>query len=349
MPIEFNCFFGIILHFVKLIIPYSIYLSSYIIDRVKHIIDKIYQQAKSSTKKIILVEPEDDRIVKACQIATKEKIADITLLDTPPKKHPLFDQFVNQFYELRKEKGISIDQAKEIISHPLYFGTMMVKNNIVDGMVAGANNTSLETFRPALQIIKTRPGESVASSFFIMQVPDSNFGYQGTYIFSDCGLNIDPTSEQLSQIAYQSAQSFQQLIGATPKIAMLSFSTNGSGSGESVDKVKKATEIFKQNYPEFIIEGEVQSDAAIIPDIANKKNPNSQLKGQANILIFPNLDAGNIAYKLVERLGHAQAFGPLLQGVNQPVNDLSRGCSVEDIVATIAITSVQATSNSLSK
>lgn len=316
---------------------------------MESIIEKINQQAKSSIKKILLVEYEDDRIQEAVKIASKEKIADITLLDTSPAKHKLFDQFVNQYYELRKEKGITLDQAKEIISNPLYFGTMMVKNHIVDGMVAGANNTSLETFRPALQIIKTRPGESIASSFFIMQVPDDKFGYKGIYIFSDCGLNVDPTAEQLSQIAYQSAQSFQQLIGEVPKIAMLSYSTDGSGAGESVDKVKKATQIFKQNYPSVIIEGEIQSDAAIIPSIANKKNPDSKLQGLANILIFPNLDSGNIAYKLVERLGHAQAFGPLLQGINQPVNDLSRGCSVQDIIATIAITSVQVTSSSLSK
>ena len=316
---------------------------------MKYIIDKIYQQAKNSIKKIVLVEPEDDRIIKAVQIATKEKIADITLLDTTPKKHKLFDQFVDQYYQLRKEKGISLDQAREIISNPLYFGTMMVKNHIVDGMVAGANNTSLETFRPALQIIKTKPGQPIASSFFIIQVPDNNFGYQGTFIFADCGLNINPTAEQLVQIAHQSSQSFQQLVGDIPKIALLSYSTNGSGVGEPVDKVKKATQIFKQNYPNLIIEGEIQSDAAIVPNVAQIKNPHSQLLGQANILIFPDLNSGNIAYKLVERLGHAQAFGPLLQGINQPINDLSRGCSVQDIVTTIAITSVQATSNSLSK
>lgn len=316
---------------------------------MKSIIDKIYQQAKTDVKKIILVESEDDRIVKACQIATKEKIADIVLLDIPPKKHPMFNQFVEQFYELRKEKGITLDQAKEIISNPLYFGTMMVKNKIVDGMVAGANNTSLETFRPALQIIKTKPGETIASSFFMVHVPNDNFGYYGTFIFADCGLNINPTAEQLVQIAIQSNHSFKQLIGDQPKIALLSYSTNGSGTGESVDKVRLASQIIQNNYPDLIIEGEVQADAAIIPNIAIKKNPNSQLKGQANILIFPNLDSGNIAYKLVERLGNAQAFGPLLQGINQPINDLSRGCSINDIVTTIAITSVQSTSNLLSK
>lgn len=309
------------------------------------IIDKIYQQAKTSIKKIVLVEPEDERIVKAIQIAKKEKLADITLLDILPKKHPMFNQFVEQFYELRKDKGITIDQAKEIISHPLYFGTMMVKNKIVDGMVAGANNTSLETFRPALQIIKTKPGESIASSFFIIHVPNTDFGHQGTFIFADCGLNINPNAEELAQIAIQSSHSFQQLIGGQPKIAMLSYSTNSSGAGESVDKVKKATQIVKNNYPKLIIEGEIQSDAAIIPEIAIRKNSHSQLQGQANILIFPNLDSGNIAYKLVERLSHAQAFGPLLQGINQPINDLSRGCNVDDIVTTIAITSIQATSN----
>lgn len=316
---------------------------------MKSIIDKIYQQAKTNIKKIVLVEPEDDRVKKAVQIALKEKIADITLLDTPPKKHKIFDQFVQQFYELRKEKGISIDQAKETISNPLYFGAMMVKNKIVDGMVAGANNTSLETFRPALQIIKTKPGESIASSFFIIHTKNINLGYNGTFIFADCGLNINPNSEELAQIAIQSSHSFKQLIGDQPKVAMLSYSTNGSGVGESVDKVRQASQIINNKYPDLIIEGEVQADAAIIPNIAIKKNPNSKLQGQANILIFPNLDSGNIAYKLVERLGHAQAFGPLLQGINQPVNDLSRGCSVEDIITTIAITSVQATSNSLSK
>lgn len=313
------------------------------------IVEKIYQQAKANIKKIVLVEPEDERVKKAVEIASKEKLADITLLDINPKNHPLFDQFVQQFYKLRKEKGISIDQAKEIISNPLYFGTMMVKNKIVDGMVAGANNTSLETFRPALQIIKTKPGELIASSFFIIHTPNTNLGYNGTFIFADCGLNINPTAEELAQIAIQSSHSFQQLIGDQPKIAMLSYSTNGSGVGESVDKVKKASQIINHNYPNLIVEGEVQADAAIIPNIALKKNPNSKLQGQANILIFPNLDSGNIAYKLVERLGHAQAFGPLLQGINQPINDLSRGCSIEDIITTIAITSIQTTSNSLSK
>lgn len=313
------------------------------------IIDKIYQQAKTNIKNIVLVEPEDERIKKAAEIASRKKLANIVLLETLPQKHKNFDQFVQQFYELRKEKGTTLDQAKEIISNPLYFGTMMVKNKIVDGMVAGANNTSLETFRPALQIIKTKSSETIASSFFIVHVPNDNFGYHGTFIFADCGLNINPTAEQLVQIAVQSNHSFKQLIGDQPKVALLSYSTNGSGNGESVDKVRLASQIIQNNYPDLTIEGEVQADAAIIPDIAVKKNPNSQLKGQANILIFPNLDSGNIAYKLVERLGNAQAFGPLLQGINQPINDLSRGCSVDDIVTTIAITSVQATSNLLSK
>lgn len=309
------------------------------------IIENIYQKAKSNIKKIILIEAEDERILQAAKIANKEKIADITLLNEKPETHPLYNQFVDDFYELRKDKGINLTQAKEIIKQPLYFGTMMVKSGIVDGMVAGANNTSQETFRPALQIIKTKPSEKIASSFFIIEIPDNSFGQNGVFIFSDCGLNIDPTSEQLAQITIQSQQSFKQLIGADPKIAMLSYSTNNSSSGPMVDKVKNATRLIKESHPELLIEGEIQADAAIIPQIAIKKNSQSVLKGQANILIFPNLDSGNIAYKLVERLAKAHAYGPLIQGLNKPINDLSRGCSVSDIVTTIAITSVQATSN----
>lgn len=312
---------------------------------MNQIIDNIYQKSKSNIKKIILVEPEDDRIVQAVKLANQQKIADVTLLDTKPQHHPLFNNLVEQFYQLRKNKGISLKQSQEILQNPLYFGTMLVQSGNFDGMVAGANNTTQETFRPALQIIKTKPGEQIASSFFIMETPNQDLGHQGIFIFSDCGLNIDPNSEQLAQIAIQSYHSFKQLIGSDPKMAMLSYSTNNSSSGPSVDKVKQATDIVRQQISNVIIDGEIQSDAAIIPSVAQKKYPQSQLQGQANILIFPDLNSGNIAYKLVERIGNTHAYGPLLQGINKPINDLSRGCSIEDIITTIAITSVQSQLN----
>lgn len=311
------------------------------------LITKIYNQAKSNLKKIVLVESNDPRVQEAAQIIRQEKIADIILVDQNYiNSHPkLIEKFSQSFFELRKNKGITLEESQKTIIEPLYFGTMMIKLGLVDGMVAGAQNTTQATFRPALQIIKTKPEEKLISSFFIIEVPDSHFGENGIFIFADCGLNINPSIEELSQIALQSAKSFQQLIGTTPKIAMLSYSSNGSSDGESVNKVKLATDLVKQLNPSLLIDGEIQADAAIIPDVAAKKVPNSPLKGQANILIFPDLNSGNIAYKLVERLSHGHAFGPLTQGINMPINDLSRGCSVEDIVTTVAITSVQSISN----
>jgi phosphate acetyltransferase len=218
---------------------------------------------------------------------------------------------------------------------------MMVKLGLADGMVAGATTTTQQTFRPALQIVKAKEGQNIVSSFFIIESPNKNFGDNGVFIFADCGLNINPDAQQLAEIAIQSSHSFKQLIGNEPKIAMLSYSTAGSGAGESVDKVRQATQIIQKMDPSLLVEGETQVDAAIVKEVAVNKNPESKIKGQANILIFPNLDAGNIGYKLVERLGLAHAFGPLTQGLAKPINDLSRGCNVEDIVTTIAITSAQ--------
>lgn len=306
-------------------------------------IENIYCLAKANTKKIILAESQDSRVQAAAKIITDEKIADIILIspDYIAQNQNLYQQLSQEYFLLRQAKGITEDEAKKIMLNPLYFGTMMVKLEMADGMVAGATTTTQETFRPALQIIKAKAGQSIVSSFFIMDSPNKNFGYNGVFIFSDCGLNLNPNAEELAQIAIQSADSFQKLIGAPAKIAMLSYSTNGSGSGESVDKVKQATQIVKQLQPELIIEGETQVDAALVPEVSLKKNPESQIKGQSNVLIFPNLDAGNIGYKLVERLGLASAFGPITQGIAKPINDLSRGCSVEDIVTTVAITSVQ--------
>jgi phosphate acetyltransferase len=311
------------------------------------LIEKIYSQAKSNLKRIVLAETDDPRIQEATKIIAQQKIAEIISVDQDYiNSHPdLLDQFTQDFFELRKNKGITLEQAKSIIQNPLYFGTMMVYSDLADGMVAGANSTTQDTFKPALQIIKAKPEEKIVSSFFIIEVPDQNFGQQGLFIFADCGLNLNPSSEELAEITIQSSKSFKQLIGDIPKVALLSYSTNGSSNGESVDKVRAALNLVKSLDSLLLIDGEVQVDAALVPSIAQKKIKDSQINGQANILIFPDLNSGNIAYKLVERLAHGHAFGPITQGIKKPINDLSRGCSVEDIVTTVAITSVQAQSN----
>lgn len=314
---------------------------------MQSLIQQIKDQAKLNIKKIVLIETEDNRIQEAAKICSEQKIADILLVDsTYINQHPdLYYQFSQELFELRQSKGLTLEESQQLLLKPIYFGTMMVKNHLADGLVAGASTTTQETFRPALQIIKAKPDQKIVSSFFLMQSPLTDFGYNGTFIFADCGLNINPDAQQLAQIAIQSAQSFKTLVNAEPKIAMLSYSTNGSGSGESVDKVRQATQIVKQLNPDLIIDGEIQADAAIIPHVTQIKNPDSQLQGQANILIFPDLNSGNISYKLLERLGNVQSFGPLAQGLNQPINDLSRGCSVNDIVTTIAITCIQSQQN----
>lgn len=307
------------------------------------IIKKIYSQAKSNPKKIVLVETDDDRVKQATKIITDQKIAEIILVNPEfiSQNQSLSQELSQQLFELRQAKGITQEEAQKLIINPLYFGTMMVKTGLANGMVAGADNTTQDTFRPALQLIKTKPGQELISSFFLIESPNTKLGNNGIFIFADCGLNVNPDANQLAQITIQSAESFRQLIDNQPKIAMLSYSTNGSGTGESVDKVRQATEIVKSLNPNLIIEGETQVDAALVPKVSLKKNPESKIKGQSNILIFPNLDAGNIGYKLVERLGNAHAFGPITQGIAKPINDLSRGCSVEDIITTVAITSVQ--------
>ncbi len=311
------------------------------------LIENIRQQAQSEIKKIILIETEDIRIQQAAKICTEQKIADILLVDSDYiKQHSdLYHQFSQELFELRQAKGLTLNESQQLLLKPIYFGIMMVKNHLADGLVAGANTTTQETFRPALQIIKAKPDQKLVSSFFLMQSPLTNFGYHGTFIFADCGLNINPNAEELAQIAIQSAESFKTLVGGQPKIAMLSYSTNGSGSGESVDKVRQATQIIKQLHPDFIVDGEIQADAAIVPQVAQTKFPTGLTQGQANVLIFPDINSGNIGYKLVERLGQAQAIGPISQGLNYPINDLSRGCNVEDVVNAIAITSIQSRSN----
>lgn len=325
-------------------------------------IDKIKELAKQNKKTIILPESNDIRVLKAANIITKENIAEIILIGNKEvitsfankeniniddieiidqNTYNLTDKIINDFYELRNNKGLTLEEARKIIlENNIYFGCMLVKNNLADGLVAGANHYSKDVLKPALQIIKSKDEKSV-SSFFIMDTPNKKYGTDGLFIFSDCGLIEEPTSIELADIAYQSSNSFKSLIGEEPITAMLSYSTNGSGSHKNIDKVKEAVEIANQKYPEYLIDGEIQLDAAIDEEIRKIKYPDSKIKGSANVLIFPNLDAGNIGYKLVERFANAASYGPLLQGLNKPINDLSRGCSVDDIIGVVAITALQ--------
>lgn len=325
-------------------------------------IEEIKEKARKNIKTIVLPEATDIRVLEATHKILKEKIAKIVLignekeiLDIAKDNHidismatiidPLestkYEGYVNTFYELRKEKGIDYENAKEIVKDPVYFGMMMVKQNDADGLVSGAIHSTADTLRPALQILKTAPGTKLVSAFFLMVVPDCVYGENGTFLFGDCGLNTYPNEEELSEIAISSANSFKLLTGKTPKVAMLSFSTKNSAECEAVDKVINATKLVKEKEPDLLVDGELQLDAAIIPEIAKSKAPGSDVAGYANTLIFPNLDAGNIGYKLTQRLAKAEAYGPLCQGIAKPVNDLSRGCSTDDIVGVVAITAVQ--------
>lgn len=258
-----------------------------------------------------------------------------------PKKSQDYDKYVNSFFELRKEKGMTIPKAKELLQDPVYFGMMMVKENKADGLVSGAIHSTADTLRPALQILKTAKDTKLVSAFFLMLVPNCEYGENGTFIFSDCGLNVNPTAEELSEIAYSSSKSFELLTRKKSKIAMLSYSTYGSAKSELTQKVIEATHLVKEKYPNLEVDGELQLDAAIIPEISKMKAPGSEIQGNANTLIFPSLDAGNIGYKLTQRLAKAEAYGPLCQGIAKPVNDLSRGCNASDIEGVVAITALQ--------
>ena len=330
-------------------------------------IEEIKQKAKKQMKTIVLPEATDIRVLKATSVVCKEKFAQIILLGDKekieqtakengieltnvkiitPEKNEKYSTYVEAFYELRKAKGMTIEKAQELLKEETYFGMMMVKSGDADGLVSVAIHSTADTLRPALQILKTAPNTKLVSSFFIIVVPDCEYGENGTFIFSDCGLNENPNSEELSEIAISSSKSFKQLVGKEPKIAMLSYSTLGSAKlNELTEKVITATSLVREKAPDLAVEGEIQSDAAIIPEVAKSKAPNSNVAGQANVLIFPDLNAGNIGYKLVQRLAKAEAYGPLCQGIAKPVNDLSRGCSSDDIVGVIAITAVQAQQN----
>lgn len=317
-----------------------------------NIMDEIKLRAKNNLKTIILPESEDERVVEAARIATNEQIAKIILIgETPvdnilvinPKTYPDTNKMIDKLYELRKEKGLTYEEAKDLILNDhMYFACMLVYLGIGDGIVSGACHSTKNTLKPALQIIKTKPSSKLVSAFFLMNVPNCSYGSNGTFIFSDAGLNQNPTSEELAYIAKDSAESFELLTGKKSVTAFLSHSTYGSASHADVTKVVEAVKIAKNNYPDYLMDGEFQLDAAIVPEVSMKKAPESKIKGQANVLIFPDLDSGNIGYKLVERLAKAEAYGPITQGINKPVNDLSRGCKTLDIVGVIAITSVQA-------
>lgn len=321
------------------------------------------ERAKKNIKTIALAEGEDIRTLKAAEIVLNEGYAKVKLVgdpakikeicekeginigDTPvinPETSDKLSEYANTFYELRKHKGMTEEKALETMKDPSYYTVMMVKNGDADGMVSGACHSSADTIRPSLQILKTAPGTKLVSAFFLMCVPDCEYGENGTFVFSDCGLNMNPSAEDLSEIAISSAKSFKQLVGVEPKVAMLSFSTYGSAKDPLVDKVQEATKLTKEKAPDLCVDGEMQFDAAIVPEVGRAKAPASSVAGHANTLIFPDLNAGNIGYKIAQRLGKAEAFGPVLQGIAKPVNDLSRGCVAEDIAGVVAITAIQA-------
>lgn len=329
-------------------------------------IDEIKKRASKDIKTIILPESEDIRVLEATKQVIEEGYAKIILVGNEekilkkakenniniseakivdPNNAKEYDEFVEILYNLRKHKGMTEEQAKELVKDPVYFGMLMLKENMADGLVSGAIHSTSDTLRPALQILKTAPNTKLVSAFFVMVVPDCKYGENGTFIFGDSGLNEDPNAKSLSEIAISSSKSFRQLVGKEPKVAMLSYSTYGSAKSALTEKVIEATRRVKEKMPDLIVDGELQLDAAIIPEIAKSKAPGSPLKGEANVLIFPDLNAGNIGYKLVQRLAKAEAYGPLCQGISKPVNDLSRGCSKEDIAGVVAITAVQAQSN----
>lgn len=303
--------------------------------RVLEAADKI---GKESFAKVILVGNEDEVIKKA-----KENNLDISKAKiVDPEKSENKEKYIETFYELRKAKGMTEEEARNKMKDPVYFGMMMVKCEDADGLVSGAAHSTADTLRPALQILKTAPGTKLVSAFFLMVVPDCEYGENGVFIFADSGLNENPDSDKLSEIAISSAKSFKQLVGKEPKIGMLSYSTYGSAKSELTEKVIEATNLLKEKAPELKADGELQLDAAIVPEVGRSKAPGSEVAGECNTLVFPDLNSGNIGYKLVQRLGKAEAYGPLCQGIAKPVNDLSRGCSSDDIVGVVAITSVQA-------
>lgn len=329
-----------------------------------NLIDEIIERAKANKQRIVLPEGTEQRTLRAADELLRGDVANIILLGNPdeihqlagelklqhigkatiinPKNHDKKETYAGFLYELRKNKGMTMEQATELAENPLYLACLMIKNGDADGEIAGAQNTTGDVLRPALQIIKTMSGVKVVSGAFIMFTKTPQYGENGTLIFADCAVMPNPSAEELASIAIASAQTARSIVGVEPRVAMLSFSTKGSAQHEMIDKVTEATRIAKEIAPDLLIDGELQADAALVPSVGASKAPGSPIAGKANVLVFPTLEAGNIGYKLVQRLGNAEAVGPILQGMAAPVNDLSRGCSVDDIYKMVAIAANQA-------
>jgi len=329
-----------------------------------NLIQTIRERARGSHKCIVLPEGSEERTMRAADIILEEELAEIILLGNvsemkqnaihwdlkhihkatliDPVDHERKQFFADLLFDLRKSKGLTPDQALKLVEDPLYLAVLLIKNGDADGEVAGANNSTGDVLRPAFQIVKTQPGFSAVSGAFIMIVPNSAYGDEGILVFADCAVNPDPSVKELAEIAVASAQTAKSIAGIVPRVAMLSFSTKGSAKHEKATKMIEATNIARSMNPDLLIDGELQADAAIVEAIGLKKAPGSAIAGKANVLVFPSLESGNIAYKLVQRLANAEAIGPVLQGMAAPINDLSRGCSVEDIVNLVAITVNQA-------